>query len=77
MADEFDINEALKRYKDDPFSVPTPEADGSLVDCEHDPESLTSSVVSAVLNPIVDAVAESPDAIGHGNVLDSIQFLLK
>jgi condensin complex subunit 1 len=30
-----------------------------------------------VLNPIVDAVAENPDAITRSNIFDSLQFLLK
>ncbi|PSK56962.1 Condensin complex subunit 1 [Elsinoe australis] len=74
---EFDINHALKLYKDDPFTVPTADADGALFDCEHDPETLTGGVVNGVLNPIVDAVAESPDAIARSSIFDSLQFLLK
>ncbi len=73
----FDINDALKHYMSDPAGIPTPEADGALVDCENDPEALTSSVINPVLNPIVDAVAESPDAITRGAHFDSLQFLLK
>ncbi|KAF4552437.1 Condensin complex subunit 1-like protein [Elsinoe fawcettii] len=74
---EFDINHALKLYKDDPFTITTADADGALFDCEHDPETLTSSIVNGVLNPIVDAVAESPDAIARSSIFDSLQFLLK
>ncbi|KAK0724909.1 condensin-like protein [Lasiosphaeris hirsuta] len=74
----FDINDALKHYMSDPASIPTPEADGALLDCESDPESLTDNgVVNGVLNPIVDAVAENPDAITRSEVFDSLQFLLK
>ncbi|KAK1752847.1 condensin-like protein [Echria macrotheca] len=74
----FDINDALKHYMSDPAAIPTPEAEGSLVDCENDPESLTDNgVVNAVLNPIVDAVAENPDAIMRSQIFDSLQFLLK
>ncbi|KAK0625171.1 condensin-like protein [Bombardia bombarda] len=74
----FDINDALKHYMSDPASIPTPEADGALVDCEADPESLADNgVINAILNPIVDAIAESPDAITRSNVFDSLQFLLK
>ncbi|KAK0738119.1 condensin component [Schizothecium vesticola] len=74
----FDINDALKHYMSDPASLPTPEADGALVDCENDPESLTdNAVVNGVLNPIVDAVAENPDAIMRSQIFDSLQFLLK
>ncbi|KAK3314290.1 condensin-like protein [Apodospora peruviana] len=74
----FDINDALKHYMSDPASIPTPEADGALVDCENDPESLTDNgVINSVLNPIVDAVAENPDAITRSQIFDSLQFLLK
>ncbi|KAF4879788.1 Condensin complex subunit 1 [Colletotrichum siamense] len=73
----FDINDALKHYMSDPASIPTPEADGSLFDCENDPEGLTNGVVNPVLNPIVDAVAENPEAITRSAHLDSLQFLLK
>lgn len=74
---DFDLNGALKRYKDDPATVPTPDADPTLVDCEHDPETLTSGLVNSVLNPIVDAIAESPDALANSSIFDSIQYLLK
>ncbi|KAK0714050.1 condensin-like protein [Lasiosphaeria miniovina] len=74
----FDINDALKHYMSDPASIPTPEADGALVDCENDPESLTDNgIVNSVLNPIVDAVANNLDAITRSHVFDSLQFLLK
>ncbi|KAL8840565.1 MAG: hypothetical protein Q9170_001251 [Blastenia crenularia] len=79
MADQtdFDINDALKHYLSDPATVPTPEADGSLLDCENDPESLTSPVINGVLNPIVDSIAENPDALTRGSSFDSLRFLLK
>ncbi len=74
----FDINDALKHYMSDPAGIPTPEADGALVDCETDPESLAdNSIINGVLNPIVDAVAENPDAITRSSIFDSLQFLLK
>ncbi|KAF7562950.1 hypothetical protein G7046_g1193 [Stylonectria norvegica] len=73
----FDINDALKHYMSDPASIATPEADSSLFDCENDPEGLTNPVVNAVLNPIVDAVADNPDAIMRASHMDSLQFLLK
>lgn len=74
----FDINDALKHYMSDPAGIPTPEADGALADCENDPESLSdNAVVNSVLNPIVDAVAENPDAITRSTIFDSLQFLLK
>src|SRR5262245_49524956 len=73
----FDINDALKHYMSDPFSVPTPEVDGALLDCENDPESLTSATISPVLNQLVAGVAGGPDAITRSAHLDSLQFLLK
>jgi condensin complex subunit 1 len=73
----FDINDALKHYMSDPMSIPTPEADAALFDCENDPEGLTNPVVNPVLNPIVDAVADNPDAIMRPANMDSLQFLLK
>jgi len=73
----FNINDALKHYMSDPASIPTPEADSGLVDCENDPESLTNSVILPVPDAIVDAVAENPDAITQSARFDSIQFLLK
>lgn len=74
---DFDIHESLKQYLSDPASIATPEADPSLVDCENDPDNLTSALVNAVLDPIIDAVAENPDAITQGASFDSLQFLLK
>ena len=74
---QFDINDALKHYMSDPATVSTPEADSDLVDCENDPESLTNSLINTVLNPIVDSVAENPDAITRSSSFDSLQFLLK
>lgn len=73
----FDINEALKLYMSDPATIPTPEADGALFDCENEPESLTNGVINPILNPIIDAVAGNPDAITRSAHFDSLQFLLK
>lgn len=75
---DFDINDALKHYMSDPAAIHTPEADNILVDCENDPEALgDNGTINAVLNPIVDAVAENPDAITRSAHFDSLQFLLK
>ena len=74
---DFDINDALKHYLSDSASVLTPEADGALLDCESDPESLTNTLVNGVLNPIVDSIAENPDALAKSSTFDSLQFLLK
>ena len=74
---DFDVNDALKTYLDDPASISTSEADSALLDCESDPESLTVAVINQALNPIVDAIAENPEAIRNKSSLDSLQFLLK
>ncbi|KAI3319802.1 armadillo-type protein [Xylariaceae sp. AK1471] len=74
----FDINDALKHYMSDPAAIATSEADGALVDCESDPESLSNvALINPVLNPIIDAVADNPDAITRSVYFDSLQFLLK
>ncbi|KAI0206591.1 armadillo-type protein [Astrocystis sublimbata] len=75
---DFDINDALKHYMSDPASIATPEADGALLDCESDPESLSNiALINPVLNPIIDAVADNPDSITRSAYFDSLQFLLK
>lgn len=52
--------------------------DGALLDCESDPESLSNiALINPVLNPIIDAVADNPDAITRSAYFDSLQFLLK
>ncbi|GAB7366295.1 hypothetical protein MBLNU230_g8095t1 [Neophaeotheca triangularis] len=76
-SNDFDVNAALKSYLDDPQSVPCLEADSELVDCESDPDALTPGLVSSALNPIIEAVAENPEAILRSSHLDSIIFLLK
>ena len=74
---DFDINNALKLYLSDPTTISTPEADGALQDCENDPESFTNGLVNSVLNPIVEAIAENPEALTRSATFDSLQFLLK
>ncbi|USP80079.1 Condensin complex subunit 1 [Curvularia clavata] len=75
---DFDINEAVKLFDSDPSTIPTPEAPQALQDCEDDPEALSSpGLINSELNPVVDAVAESPDAITRSSVFDTLQFLLK
>ncbi|GKZ85911.1 condensin complex subunit [Aspergillus niger] len=74
---QFDINESLKHYLSDPASVPTPDADPELLDCETDPDQLSTALIDNVLNPIVDAVAENPEGLARSSSFDSLQFLLK
>lgn len=73
----FNLNESLKFYLDNPASVPAPDADGELLDCDGNPESLTNVQINRILDPIIDAIAVSPDAIGRVSILDSLQCLLK
>jgi condensin complex subunit 1 len=75
---DFDITEAIKLFDSDPSTIPTPEAAQALQECEDDPESLSSpGLINSELNPVVDAVAESPDAITRSSVFDTLQFMLK
>lgn len=74
---DFDINIALKLYLSDPAGISTPDADGALLECENDPESLSSGLINGVLNPIVDLIAENPEALTRSSIFDSLQFLLK
>lgn len=75
---DFDINEAIKLFDSDPSTVPTPEAPQALQEVEEDAEALSSpSLINSELNPVVDAVAENPDAITRSSVFDTLQFLLK
>ena len=74
---DFDVNDALKNYLDDPSRIATGDADGALLDCETEPEALTSTVVNSVLNPIVDSIAEDPEALLRSSTFESLQFLLK
>ena len=74
---EFDLNESLKFYLSDPTSIPTAEADSALQDCEDDPDSFSLGRVNSVLNPIIEALAENPEALARSAIFDSLQFLLK
>jgi condensin complex subunit 1 len=75
---DFDINEAIKLFDSGPSTIPTPEAAQALQECEDEPEALSSpGLINSALNPVVDEVAESPDAITRSSVFDTLQFLLK
>lgn len=74
---DFDINESLKLYLSDPSSIQTPEADSTIADCENDAESLTNAVINEALNPIIDSIANNPDAITVPSTFDTLQCLLK
>lgn len=76
MAD-FDINAALKAYLDDPQSILSTEADSTLTDCENDPDAYSPGLINGVLNDIIAAVGENPEAILQQSNLDSVQYLLK
>ncbi|KAE8308714.1 armadillo-type protein [Aspergillus transmontanensis] len=74
---QFDINESLKYYLSDPTSVPTADAEPELLECEADPDQLSTALIDNVLNPIVDAIAENPEGLAKPSFFDSLQFLLK
>ncbi|KAF1967505.1 hypothetical protein BU23DRAFT_542597 [Bimuria novae-zelandiae CBS 107.79] len=75
----FDVNEAIKHYDSDPAQIATPDAPRELQDFEHEPERLQEegAVINAELNAVVDAVADSPEAITRSSNFDSLQFLLR
>ena len=79
MSDQinFDINESLKLYLSDAAAIPTPEAHPDLLECEIDPDTLSSAVVDSALEPVLDLVAESPEGILRTSAFDTVQFLLK
>ena len=74
---DFDINESLKLYLSDAATIPTPEANPELLDCENDPDSITTGLVNNVLDPVVDLVAESPEGLMRSSAFDTVQFYLK
>lgn len=74
---DFDINESLKLYLSDAGSISTPDAHPDLLECEHDPDSLSSAVVDTALDPVLDLVAESPEGVLRSSAFDTLQFLLK
>ncbi|OGM46017.1 condensin complex component cnd1 [Aspergillus bombycis] len=74
---QFDINESLKYYLSDPTSVPTADAEPELLECEADPDQLSTALIDNVLNPIVDAIAENPEGLARPSFFNSLQFLLK
>lgn len=74
---DFDINESLKLYLNDPKSIPTAEANPEIADNEHDAESLTTDVLTEVLEPIRDSIHENPDALNRSATFDTLQCLLK
>jgi condensin complex subunit 1 len=74
---EFDINNSLKYYLSDPATVPTPDADPELLDCENETELISTTLIDSVLNPIVDGIAENPEALTRASFFDSLQLLLK
>jgi condensin complex subunit 1 len=74
---KWDINESIKTYLNDPNLIPTPEAPSELVDAENDPDALTFAAINSALNPVVDAIAENPDAVTRAVNIDTLQCLLK
>ncbi|KAF8476965.1 condensin complex subunit 1 [Kalaharituber pfeilii] len=73
----FDLNESLKYYLNDPNSVPCDNADSELLECDGDGESLQKEQINRILDTIIDAIAENPEAISKAYAFDSIQCMLK
>lgn len=72
---DFDINEALKTYLNDPATIQTPDAAPELADADNDAPDATT--FAEVLDPIRDAVRGNPDALLRSNVWDTLQCILK
>lgn len=76
----FDLAEEIRGYDaaehGKPYSPRTPDADLVLVDCEHDPSSLSVAAANGVLNRIFDAIVEDPENVTLPENLDSIRFIL-
>jgi condensin complex subunit 1 len=73
----FDLNESLKYYNDNPVTVPCTDADSELLEAEGEPEALSNADINRILEPIIDSIAVSPDAIARSSNFDSLQCLLK
>ncbi|KUL83358.1 hypothetical protein ZTR_11242 [Talaromyces verruculosus] len=74
---DFNINDSLKYYLSDPATVPTPDAEPELYDCENETELLSSALIDGVIDPIVDGVAANPEMLMRPSFFDSLQVLLK
>ena len=78
----FDLNASLRLYHDrpgpdKPNAILCADADPELLEAEENPGLLTNTQITQILDPIVDSLADSPDAILRCSVLDNLQFLLK
>ncbi|KAI7970629.1 hypothetical protein EIK77_004655 [Talaromyces pinophilus] len=60
---DFNLNDSLKYYLSDPATVPTPDAEPELYDCENETELLSSALIDGVIDPIVDGVAANPEML--------------
>jgi condensin complex subunit 1 len=74
---DFNLNDSLKYYLSDPATVPTPDAEPELYDCENETELLSSALIDGVIDPIVDGVAANPEMLMRPSFFDSLQVLLK
>lgn len=74
---DFDINESLKLFLNDPKTIQTPGASTELQDSENEPENITHALVSGVLEEVNDSIAENSEAICRSACFDNIQCLLK
>lgn len=72
---DFDINEALKQYLNDPASVSTPDANPEIADT--DANSLDQASLIEALESIREAIHENPDAVSQSSRFDTLQYVLK
>ncbi|KAK6357008.1 Condensin complex subunit [Orbilia javanica] len=71
----FELAASLRAYLDDPLTISCPDADPGLI--SENGEPLTAGQVNPVLDPIVEAVTISPEAILRDDNFDNLQCLLK
>ena len=72
---DFDINESLKLYLNDPTSISTPDASPEIADADAD--TLEQSALIEALEPIKDAIRENPDTLMRSASWDTLQCILK
>lgn len=74
---QFSLHESLKHYLSDPLTVPCESADQELIECDTNAHDLSKEQINRILDPIIDAIAENPEAITKAYAFDSIQCMLK
>lgn len=74
---DFNLNDYLKLYLDNSNTVPCETAHPTLLECDGDAESLSIPEIDAILDPIIDAIANSPEAITQTAIFETMICFLK